>query len=261
MSDLKSSIQHQFGTAASNYTTSNVHAKGEDLAKMLEFAQLTGEEIVLDAGSGAGHVSFTFAPHVQEVTALDLTDAMLEQVSQNAQQRGFSNIKTQQGDIEKIPFPDATFDRVVSRYCAHHFPNPQQAVNEIIRVLKPNGILVLSDVVGFDDPTSDTFLQTIELLRDPSHVRDYTKNQWLQFFRTSGVHAEIAFPFEIALEFQPWIQRINTPETLVKALEYLFTNAPSEMKSIFKIQPDLTFTIPCAVFAVRKPDAKAHKVL
>ena len=104
MQDVKASVQQQFGNVAANYATSIVHASGEDLNRMVQFANLNGMEYVLDAGCGAGHTALAFAPHVAQVIAYDLTASMLEQVEQLASQRDVTNLTTQRGDVEVLPF-------------------------------------------------------------------------------------------------------------------------------------------------------------
>ncbi len=235
MSDLKTSVQQQFDRVAANYRTSAVHAAGEDLAQMVALAHLRGDERVLDAGCGAGHTAAAFAPHVAAVVAVDFTESMLRQVELLAVERGLTNLTTRVGDVESLPFGDAEFDLVVSRYSAHHWPHPAQAVAEFRRVLKPGGRVILSDVVGFDDPTSDTYLNAIELLRDPSHVRDYTEPEWLDFFASAGFAAQIGFRFRIVLEFENWTQRMATSEVNRAAIRSLYASAPAEVKTAMGI--------------------------
>jgi len=235
LSDLKTSVQQQFDRVAANYRTSAVHALGEDLAQMVRLADLRGDERVLDAGCGAGHAAAAFAPHVAEVVALDFTEGMLRQVELLAAERGLANLVTQRGDVEALPFADGEFDLVVSRYSAHHWPHPAQAMAEFRRVLKPGGRVILSDVVGFDDPTCDTYLNAIELLRDPSHVRDYTEPEWLDLFASVGFGAEIAFRFRIQLEFENWTQRMATPQVNRAAIRSLYATAPAEVRAAMSI--------------------------
>src|SRR5258708_7078432 len=163
MTDIKSAVQNQFGKVAANYRTSSVHASGEDLQWMVQTAQLTGTERVLDAACGAGHTAVTFAPHVREVVALDFTPAMLEQVEQLAAERQLTNISSRSGDVEKLPFEAHSFDLVVTRYAAHHWPHPLTALQEIARVLKPGGQFLLDDTVAPAEPLHDTFMQAVEL--------------------------------------------------------------------------------------------------
>ncbi len=235
MMDVKQSVQAQFGVAAENYRTSAVHAQGEDLAHLVAAARLTGVERVLDVGCGAGHASVAVAPFAAEVTALDLTDAMLAQAARLTAERGLTNVVTLQGDAEALPRGDAAYDRVISRYSAHHWPNPARALREIHRVLRPGGAFVLSDIVAPDSPALDTFLQTFELLRDPSHVRDHSRHQWLAMLNEAGFEAEVAFEWSLPLDIGPWLARIAAPPQNAAMIEALFASAPAEARAEFQL--------------------------
>lgn len=250
--DIKHSVNQQFSQVAANYTTSTVHAKGIDLPEMLAHAGLTGSERVLDAGTGAGHTALLFAPHVAHVTAVDLSDAMLAQCNQQAKEQGIDNVEFMVGDVERLDFADETFDLIVSRYSAHHWPYPQRALAEFRRVLKkPHGRFLLSDIVSFDDFTTDTFVQAIELLRDTSHVRDHTVAQWQAMFVEAGFDAETVYTWDLFLEFRSWVERMQTPPHNVTMLETLLANAADEVKDALKIQPDHSFTYPGAIICGR----------
>jgi ubiquinone/menaquinone biosynthesis C-methylase UbiE len=246
MSDIKSAVQQQFEKAAANYRISSVHARGEDLQWMVEAANLNGNERVLDAGCGAGHTAVTFAPHVREVVALDFTPAMLQQVEQLATERQLDNVSTRHGDVENLPIEAASFDLVVSRYSAHHWPHPLMALQEIARVLKLGGQFILGDVVASSEPLLDTFLQTIEFVRDPSHVRDHSSQQWQEMLAQAGFQSKVVTTWDIALNFDSWVERIGTPAANIVTLRALFAGASEEVKNAFKIQPDF-FCIPAAL--------------
>ena len=246
MIDLKQSVQQQFDRVAANYRTSTVHAQGEEFARMLALAELRGDERVLDAGCGAGHTATTFAPHAAGVVALDFTESMLGQVEQLAEEKGLTNVETRLGDVENLPFEDGSFDLVVSRYSAHHWPHPQQALAEFRRVLCPGGQVLIADVVGFDDPTCDTFLNAVELLRDPSHVRDFTPDEWLSFFDSAGFEAEVVYRWDLWIDFTSWTQRMATPDLNVAVLRGLLDSASTEIKEAMRIEGH-NFWFRCAV--------------
>ena len=252
MQDVKAAVQQQFGQVAANYATSVVHASGEDLNRMVQFADLRGTERILDAGCGAGHTALAFAPYVAEVVAYDLTASMLEQVERLAAQRNITNLMTHQGDVDLLPFDDASFDVVVSRYSAHHWPHPARALTEFKRVLKPNGQFILSDIVAAEDPMLDTFLQTVELLRDLSHVRDHRISQWTMMLHDVGFTAEVLFTWELPLDFDSWVTRMATPRPNVAMIKTLFDGAPSEVRDAMDVQPNYRFQIPGALFRGRR---------
>ncbi|MFL5804600.1 MAG: class I SAM-dependent methyltransferase [Roseiflexaceae bacterium] len=247
--DIKESVQRQFGSVAANYTASPVHRGGPDLDAMLAAAAPRGIERVLDAGCGTGHTALAFAPLVAEVVAVDMTEPMLDQGRRLAAERGLTNIAFQNGDVEQLPFPDASFDIVVSRYSAHHYPHPHVAVREFARVLRPGGVFLLVDVVAPDDPTQDTFLNAIELLRDPSHVRDHSVAQWLVMLEAAGLAGALLEIWALRLEFDSWVARMRTPLAAVAQLKALFDGAPREVRTAMALagQDDYSFSIPVAL--------------
>ena len=236
--DVKQSVQEQFGAVAANYAKSAVHRGGPDLEAMLETAALDGSERVLDVACGAGHTALAFATRAATVEALDLTEAMLEQVRKLASQRSLDNVTTRLGDAEALPYPDASFDRVSSRLAAHHFPHPEVAVAEIFRVLKPGGVFILSDAVAAEDPAQDSFLQTFELLRDPSHVRDHSVSQWLRMLGEAGFDAELVHRSRMLIDFESWILRMQTPAENAAQIQRLFEGATQEVREEFALDAE-----------------------
>jgi len=172
-------VSAQFSPRAGAYVTSPVHAAGEDLDLLEQVLEIRRPARVLDLGTGGGHVAFRAAPFATQVVAYDLSDAMLEQVAAEATRRGHANIATRQGFAESLPFEDASFDAVLTRFSAHHWHDVPRALAEARRVLGPGGIAVFIDVVAPESPLADTWLQSLELMRDPSHVRDYRRSEWL----------------------------------------------------------------------------------
>lgn len=247
--DLGESIRRQFGAAAANYAASNVHSGGVNLDAMLERAALTGRERVLDVGCGAGHTALAFAPHAAQVVALDMTEEMLAEAARLAATRGLANVAFQRGFAEELPFPDDAFDIVTSRFCAHHYADPVRATSEVARVLRAGGRYLLVDCVALENPVQDTYLQALEVLRDPSHVRDYSKSQWLAMFAAAGFEATPVAQWKLRLEFEPWLTRIGTPRSLAEGIRSLMDAAPREVREALELS-DATghdFTIPVAL--------------
>ena len=184
--DQNRAIQRQFGAAAAAYAVSAVHCGGPDLDAMLAAARPRSSQRVLDLGCGTGHTALAFAGHVEQVVAVDLTEAMLEQGRRLAAERGVANICFERGDVTRLPFDDDSFDCVTSRLSAHHYARPEAAVAEAARVLRPGGLLLLSDSVAPEDPAQDTFMNAFELLRDGSHVRNHRVSEWRAMYPASA---------------------------------------------------------------------------
>jgi ubiquinone/menaquinone biosynthesis C-methylase UbiE len=253
------SISKSFGSSAERYLTSPVHSAGADLDWLARSVAELDQPKVLDLGCGAGHVSFVTAPFAREVIAFDLTTAMLDVTAAAAKERGLSNIRATQGSVEELPFNSRQFDFVVSRYSAHHWNQVPRALQEVKRVLKPGGQVCFIDLTGGPSPLLDTHLQSVELARDPSHVRSYTESEWLSFFRAASFDAHIERRWRLATEFSSWVSRIGTSAEGIAAIRSLWSSAPSEVREYFQLQDDLSFEVDAAmILATHHPASPAE---
>jgi SAM-dependent methyltransferase len=246
-------VRDQFGPAAADYASFSYHAAGPDLAPMLAAGEMDGGERVLDLGCGAGHATLLFAPHAREVVALDPTPQMLEQARRLAVERGVTNVSFELGRAEQIRSPDDSFDRVISRQSAHHWRDLRAALAGIDRVLSPGGRFVLIDTVASDDAVQDRFLNSIELLRDPTHVRDYTVSEWQAMASETDLRMELLQSWSVPLDFDDWVKRSRTPRRQVELLRELFRVAPPHVREYFGLTADCGWEVPVALLVARRP--------
>ncbi|WP_367155084.1 class I SAM-dependent methyltransferase [Methylomonas sp. HYX-M1] len=242
-------VAQQFGSKAQAYRQSSVHVQGEDLDKLVELVAKRPEASVLDVGCGAGHVALRLAPQVGRVIAYDLSRQMLAEVSAQAQASGLDNLVTQIGSASELPFADATFDIIVTRYSAHHWQHLAAGLREMRRVLKPGGSAVIVDVISPGSALLDTWLQTMELLRDPSHVRDLALDEWLTFLQQAGFGTQQTIGFKIQMEFTPWLERMNADPLHGQAIRSLQQCCSSEVADYFRIDRDGNFWVDTALIA------------
>jgi SAM-dependent methyltransferase len=243
-------VTAQFGPRAAAYVTSAVHSQGPDLEELAALVSGHGQARVLDLGCGGGHVGFHAAPHVHEVVCYDLSDDMLRAVAGEAARRGLANIVTRRGEAESLPFDDGSFDFVLSRYSAHHWRDASAGLREARRVLKAGGQVAFVDAVSPGAPLLDTYLQAVELLRDPSHVRDYSIEEWTRMAQGAGFAARLQARRRVRLDFTSWIRRMATPEVQVQAIRALQAGMAGEVARHFEIEADGSFTIDTMTLAL-----------
>ncbi|MFG6206693.1 class I SAM-dependent methyltransferase [Pseudomonas retamae] len=235
-------VQKQFGEQAAAYLSSAVHAQGSEFALLQAELAGQGAARVLDLGCGAGHVSFHVAPLVSEVVAYDLSQQMLDVVAAAAAERGMGNISTVNGAAERLPFADGEFDFVFSRYSAHHWSDLGVALREVRRVLKPGGVAAFVDVLSPGSPLFDTYLQSVEVLRDTGHVRDYSGAEWLRQVSEAGLHVRSTTRQRLRLEYNSWVERMRTPAVMRAAIVQLQQSMGNEVREYFEIEADGSFS-------------------
>jgi SAM-dependent methyltransferase len=234
--DSRIPSQQQFSKNAGKYRDEPLFAEGEDLRLMVQAIPLNGTESVLDLGSGAGHTAIAFAPLVNECYGIDVTKEMVEVAGNFAKSRGVTNVRFQQGDAEELKFPDASFDVVTCRFAAHHFVNLEHVIREISRVLKPGGSFLLVDHYAPEDSELDNFVNHLDRMRDPSHVRESSLSEWKHLFAVQGLTYHEIFKWDLPLDFENWVERAGTPvETRQRLIQFLQGASP-QSKEMFRVK-------------------------
>ena len=251
MHNHDATVLEQYDSRAEAYLASAVHAAGADLERMAGLIGHRPDAVALDMGCGGGHVAFRMAGQVGKVVAYDLSAAMLDTVAAEARRRGLDNVVTKQGAAEALPCPDASFDVVATRYSAHHWGAFRDGLAQMRRVAKPDGLALFMDVVSPGVPLLDTWLQTLELLRDPSHVRNASVEEWKATLASVGFAVDDVVTYRLRLEFASWIARMRTPDLHVAAIRSLHARAASEVRDYFEIGEDGSFTVDTVLIAAR----------
>ena len=163
------------------YRESAAHREGPDLDLLIEWVEEAGARTALDVATGGGHVARRLRELDVQVVTTDAAPGMQPDVVTRA---------------EHLPFADASFDAVVSRVAHHHFDDPDAALGEMARVSA--GLVAVVDNLFMSDEAEEA-----DRLRDPSHVRNYTVEQWRTMFEGAGLRVEDVRRFDKPIELEP----------------------------------------------------------
>ena len=180
MSEQTRRIQEQFGGSAAAYVASAGHAGGDDLETLLAWGRALRPARVLDVATGGGHTALAFAGVARRVTAYDLTEPMLRVARAFLRERGVDGAAFAAGDVAALPFREGVFDLVTCRIAAHHFADVAAAVGEMARVSRR--LVVIEDTLFADER-----LEEAERLRDPTHVRSLSEDEWRDLVAAAGL--------------------------------------------------------------------------
>jgi ubiquinone/menaquinone biosynthesis C-methylase UbiE len=211
MDDRPTSPQEVFSKRAAFYATSKVHDDKETLSWLVELAAPGREDVALDVGTGAGHTAMAIAPLVHRVDAVDLTEEMMDQARKLCHHRGITNISFHVADAMSLPFPDASYDIVTCRRAAHHFTDVRKALAEMVRVLRPGGRLVIDDRSVPEDDEVDRLINRLDVLHDPSHVRDYRESEWRALITGAGLELASLRPYRKRVPLSHFTDMVEPP--------------------------------------------------
>lgn len=181
-------------------------------AMAIEQMRLDGSEQVLEIAAGTCAFGRMIAPHVQKITELDATDAMLAEGRKENEKAHIHNAAYVIGTAENLPFENGTFDIVVSRLAFHHFVNADIVFKEMRRVLKSGGKIVIADMIARQEPYRNT-ADEYERLRDPSHVRCLTESEFILLAEKHALTVLHNSVTDIPMNLNTWLNLTGTPQS------------------------------------------------
>ena len=200
-------IVTEFTQQAETFNDSATARSEEMLDRLIALAQPGSDERWLEAACGPGIISRRLAAHVREVIGVDMTPAMVEVARRDTERAGIANATFAVGDATELDLPAASFDGAISRFSIHHIPAPGRVFEQLARVVRPGGRVVIADHLADRDPDALTWSQELERLRDPSHWLCLTAERLRELGERAGLtlgHEQIV-PLE--LDFDDWLQR------------------------------------------------------
>jgi len=257
MAGDRSDPRDTFSSSAHRYLVSADHQSGPDLEFLRQEVSQLSPAVTVDVATGAGHALKAAYPFSGYCIALDLTMEMLRTARKHLVQAGLINVRFIQSTADQLPLADGTVSLLTCRIAPHHFPSVTAFLVEVYRVLGPEGRCVIIDSVAPEDQECDLFINKMERVRDPSHVRSHTLNKWLDFFEKADLNVISVRLFEREHPFRSWAARTGLTEDGVRALEHGFVSAAPHIREKFKVRLDdegsvESYTDEKGIFVLRK---------
>jgi ubiquinone/menaquinone biosynthesis C-methylase UbiE len=225
--DFKALSRDRFGRFASRYVQSMAHARGAELRQLVAMAEPQASWTVLDIATGGGHTALAFAPHVAHVVATDLAPQMLDEAQRFLKEQTLARLSFGVADAEDLPFANGTFDLVTCRIAPHHFHDAARFVSEAVRVLRPVGVLLVQDHRLPHDDGAARYIDAWERLRDPSHNRAFSREEWKRMFDRAGLQVYALEEINKQHSFIEWTQRQGCTRAIVGQLVADLRAAPA----------------------------------
>jgi SAM-dependent methyltransferase len=251
--DHQALILDQFTRQATPFATAPGIQDEEALALIVAFSGAGPDDTVLDVACGPGIVVCAFARTVRHATGIDVTPAMLDRARALQRDHGLTNVTWRQGDVLPLPYPDASFSVVVSRFAFHHFLEPGRVLAEMRRACAPGGTVMVVDAAPAPDK-ADAF-NRMEKLRDPSHARALPLSEHRRLFRDAGLPEPRVTSYRLEGEVDGLLSRSFPNPGDAERLRDIFTDslAGDALDMQTRRQGDrIRFGYPVAVLAARR---------
>lgn len=181
---------------------------------LLNFAKLPPGLRILDIGTGIGLLPIMLAEDgAQNVVGIDISPEMLEQAEFLRLSRlneATARVSYRMAPADALPFRDETFDAVTSRLVLNHVRRPDRILKEVVRVLKPGGVLILAELLGVDNSVKRATQDAIEERRNPSHIAARGAEQYQKLITDAGLLIEAKESVSFERELEEWLAIYNT---------------------------------------------------
>jgi ubiquinone/menaquinone biosynthesis C-methylase UbiE len=204
-------VKQEFTRQAATFAASAAITDEQLTRRLTEAVGSNGEGTILDVACGPGIITAALAEKARAVVAFDLTPEMLEHARRRCLNAGLTNVTFREGSATDLPLAASSFDGVVTRLAIHHFTEPRRVFDEMFRVLRANGTLVVADVVSSENADESGLQNAIETLRDPSHVRMLALSELVSEVEGAGFAIDTQTTWDKPRELDEWMGIVNDP--------------------------------------------------
>ena len=203
----REAVQRQFAKTVEHFSKLAVRDSPEILAEKVDFCRPQATDMALDVACGPGTLVLLLASRVKFVRGIDVTLPMLQRARAFQAEHQVQNACFEQGDAEQLPYPDGTFDLLTCQCSFHHLSKPEKALREMLRVLKAEGRIMITDPLGPESDAKYELHNQIERLRDRSHTESLRLTTFLQMFDDAGLDVLRQTTKRRQRSFNDWMRR------------------------------------------------------
>jgi len=203
-----------------------IHSDLEHLNNLLQLLDIQAGECCLDLGTGNGYLAFEMAEQNPScsITGLDIAENSIKQNNLNVKKANLSNLDFLLYNGIDFPFPDHSFNKAISRYALHHFPNMEHAVREISRILQPDGKFLFCDPKTYN-ADKNGFIDLYQQLQKDGHNHFFKEKELIYLFEKNC--------FTPARSF---VSSVRYPRLFTKEYETLLSTTSEEIKNLYQIE-------------------------
>lgn len=214
--------KNSFNNILGNKKYAGIIKDDKHLSLLLDLVEGDKNNKILDIGTGTGYLAFPLAEKfpTASVLGIDIADVIVEKNNATVKEKGIRNLSFEVFDGLKYPFPDESFDLIVTRYAFHHFPDIVDAVRQMSRILIKGGKVLISDPIRNekdDNGVIDSFMR----VKKDGHIQFYSSKELDKLFINSGftkekqVITDMKFPFAKQNEYIELYDKITDNDKML----------------------------------------------
>lgn len=211
-----------FNRIIDNKKYANIIKDDKHLYALMNLLEAGNYRKILDIGTGTGYLAFPLAEKFPSSTVygIDIAEKIIEKNNEIVKKKEISNLFFEAFDGLKYPFEDESFDLIVTRYAFHHFPNVEDSVQQMNRILVKGGKVLISDPMRNDKDVNGIIDEYMKVKKD-GHIQFYSANQLDELFVSNGFVKEkqlvtdMKFPFASSPEYFRVYDKTNDEDKLM----------------------------------------------
>lgn len=189
----KEIIREQFNKQAERFAQFELTRNEAIFRFIIDFCQFKESDTLLDVACGSGAFVSFCSSILKHAVGVDISDELIKYAKSNSDTAKLSNTNFLCCDVEKLPFPDASFDVATCRSAFHHMENCDLVIGEIARTVKKGGKICIQDMTSYEHSNVNEFFERMEKCIDLSHFRAVSTMDIKNLFASKNIKTERVF--------------------------------------------------------------------